>query len=83
MNQTDRARAFAALHVPGNPLILHNIWDAASADTVAKAGAPAIATGSWAVARAQGYRDGEALPFDLALTLLERVIATGRPARDL
>lgn len=58
------AQAFGALHVPGNPLILYNIWDAGSAKAVADAGAKAIATGSWGVACAHGYKDGETLPLD-------------------
>ena len=36
---------FAALHVPGDPIVLFNVWDAGSALAVAKAGASAIATG--------------------------------------
>jgi 2-methylisocitrate lyase-like PEP mutase family enzyme len=42
---------------------------------VAEAGAPAIATGSWSVAAAHGYADGEALPLDLALANAERIAA--------
>ena len=38
--------AFAALHVPGDPVILFNIWDVGSADAVIRAGAKALATGS-------------------------------------
>lgn len=65
--------AFAALHTPGNPLILYNIWDPGSARAVADAGAPAIATGSWGVACAMGYRDGETLPLDHAIDNLVRI----------
>src|SRR3546814_4479155 len=53
---TDRIAEFRALHVPGDPLILVNIWDAGSAKAVAAAGAKAIATGSFGVAGAQGDR---------------------------
>jgi 2-methylisocitrate lyase-like PEP mutase family enzyme len=60
--QVKKAEAFAKLHQPGTPLILANIWDVASAGAVAKAGAKALATSSWAVAVAQGYGDGEKLP---------------------
>ncbi|MGG2383065.1 isocitrate lyase/phosphoenolpyruvate mutase family protein, partial [Salmonella enterica] len=56
----DKARAFAALHVPGKPLILFNAWDAGSARVVAEAGAAAIVTGSWSVAAAHGLFDAEA-----------------------
>ena len=41
-----RIDAFTALHVPGEPLVLYNIWDAGSARAVAAAGAKAIASGS-------------------------------------
>ncbi|MEP3947494.1 isocitrate lyase/phosphoenolpyruvate mutase family protein [Ascidiaceihabitans sp.] len=54
---------FKAMHVPGRPLVLCNIWDAGSAVAVAKANPLAIATGSWAVAKAQGYEDGQNMPF--------------------
>lgn len=70
-----KAQAFAALHAAGSPLILFNSWDAGSAATVAAAGARAIATGSWSVAAAQGYQDGEKLPLDLAIANLERIVS--------
>ncbi|MEA3016000.1 MAG: hypothetical protein QOI38_722 [Sphingomonadales bacterium] len=70
-----KAQAFAALHAPGAPLVLYNVWDAGSAATVAGAGAAAVATGSWSVAAAQGYADGEKLPLELALANLERIVA--------
>ena len=31
MTQSEKFRAFAALHVPGDPVILYNAWDAGSA----------------------------------------------------
>lgn len=64
---------FRDLHVPGAPLVLYNVWDAGSAKAVARAGARAIATGSWSVAAAQGYDDGEALPLPLALQIAARI----------
>ncbi|HVJ70164.1 MAG TPA: isocitrate lyase/phosphoenolpyruvate mutase family protein [Sphingomicrobium sp.] len=64
---------FAALHVPGDPLILYNIWDVGSAIAVAKAGANAIATGSASVAMANGFGDGEQLPMDFALANAGRI----------
>ena len=45
---------FAALHVPGDPVILYNIWDVGSAHAVVAAGAKALATGSHPVADANG-----------------------------
>jgi 2-methylisocitrate lyase-like PEP mutase family enzyme len=73
--RNERARVFRALHVPRRPLILYNVWDAGSAAAVARAGALAIATGSWSVAAAQGFGDGEQLPFEAALATLARIVA--------
>lgn len=58
------------------PLILFNIWDAGGAKVVADLGMKAIATGSWSVAAAHGYGDGEKLPFDLAIANLRRIVDT-------
>lgn len=75
MVREEKERTFAALHVPGEPLVLFNAWDAGSAKTVAEAGAKAVGTGSWSVAAAQGFADGEKLPLDLAIANLERIVA--------
>src|SRR5713101_1925990 len=53
-----------------------NAWDAGSAKSILEAGAKAIATSSWAVAEAQGYRDGEAIPIELAEQIIGRIAAT-------
>ena len=53
------SRPLQRLHVPGDPVVLYNIWDAGSAEVVADAGAKAIATGSHPVADAHGLPDGE------------------------
>jgi 2-methylisocitrate lyase-like PEP mutase family enzyme len=73
--QNEKARLFTELHKPGEPLILFNAWDPGSAKVIADAGAPAIATGSWSVAAAFGFEDGETLPFDLAMGNLERIVS--------
>ncbi len=75
MNQTEKARRFAELHVKGKPVLLYNTWDAGSAKAIAAAGAKAVATGSWSVAEAQGYRDGEAIPLDLVQRIVARIVA--------
>jgi 2-methylisocitrate lyase-like PEP mutase family enzyme len=69
-----KVEEFAALHVPGSPLTLFNIWDPGSAKAVAGTGAKAIATGSWGVACAAGYADGENLPLDFAIDNLSRIL---------
>ncbi|WP_219845172.1 isocitrate lyase/phosphoenolpyruvate mutase family protein [Paenibacillus sp. PCH8] len=69
----EKATLFHQLHVKGNPLVLVNVWDAGSAQTIQSAGATAIATGSWSVAATYGEQDGEALPFHLVLANLARI----------
>ena len=75
-DQQNKARAFHALHIPGQPLVLFNVWDAGSAKAVAQAGAKALATGSWSVAAANGFADGEKIPLDLAMDNLRRIVKT-------
>jgi 2-methylisocitrate lyase-like PEP mutase family enzyme len=64
---------FAALHVPGNPVVLYNVWDVGSALAVVGAGAKALATGSHPVADANGWPDGQAVPIDFALANAKRI----------
>jgi len=73
---SEKFHAFAALHVPSDPLILYNAWDAGSARVIAEAGGKAIATGSASVAQAHGYDDAESLPLALALANAERIVAS-------
>ncbi|HEY0763989.1 MAG TPA: isocitrate lyase/phosphoenolpyruvate mutase family protein [Pyrinomonadaceae bacterium] len=72
--QKEKAELFTSLHIKGSPLILFNIWDAGSAKAIEQTGAKAIATGSWSVAAANGYDDGEKIPIDLVLANLERIV---------
>lgn len=65
---------FAALHVPGNPVILYNIWDVGSALAVVAADAKALATGSHPVADAHGWPDGQQVPIDFALANAKRIV---------
>ncbi len=65
---------FRALHVPGMPVVLYNIWDAGSAVAVVAAGAKAVATGSHPVADANGWPDGEQVPIDFALSNATRIV---------
>ncbi|WP_421779364.1 isocitrate lyase/PEP mutase family protein [Kiloniella litopenaei] len=69
----EKATAFHNLHKKGDPLVLYNIWDPGTAKVAASAGAPAIATGSWSVAEAFGFPDGEKLPRDLAMGNINRI----------
>ncbi len=57
--QSERAEHFTALHVPGDPLIIYNVWDAGSAKAVAAAGAKALATGDHPVGFAHGFGEDD------------------------
>ena len=70
---SSKYESFAALHVPGDPVVLYNIWDVGSALAVVKAGAKALATGSHPVADANGWPDGEQVPIDFALANAKRI----------
>lgn len=76
MKQSEKAKQFAELHVKGKPIVLYNAWDAGSAKVIVDAGAKAIATSSWAVAEAQGYRDGEEIPKELVEQVAGRIAST-------
>jgi len=73
MNSELRAR-FAELHQPGNPILLYNIWDVGSAKAVAAGGARALATGSHPLSEANGFPDGERIPFNLFLDCVRRIV---------
>jgi 2-methylisocitrate lyase-like PEP mutase family enzyme len=66
---------FAALHVPGDPVILYNIWDPGSAKAVADAAAKALATGSHPVGDASGYGDAQQVPLDYVFDNARRIVA--------
>jgi 2-methylisocitrate lyase-like PEP mutase family enzyme len=73
-DQKQKAEQLRALHIRGKPLVLFNVWDAGSAKAVAAGGAKAIATGSWSVANANGFADGEHIPLDFAIENLRRIV---------
>src|SRR5262249_24853838 len=50
------------LHRSGEPVLLPNAWDVATAKAVVAAGFPVVATTSWGVAEALGYEDDERAP---------------------
>ena len=65
---------FAALHVPGDPVILYNIWDVGSALAVVKAEARALATGSHPVGDASGFGDAHQVPLDYVFANARRIV---------
>ncbi|WP_294121441.1 isocitrate lyase/phosphoenolpyruvate mutase family protein [Sphingomonas sp.] len=65
---------FAALHKPGDPVILYNIWDVGSAQAVVAAGARALATGSHPVGDASGFGDAQQVPIDFVFANARRIV---------
>lgn len=61
------------LHIPGKPLVLPNVWDAASARQVEQAGFPVVATSSAAVAESLGYADHQGAPVDEMFAATRRI----------
>jgi 2-methylisocitrate lyase-like PEP mutase family enzyme len=71
----ERCDLLLSLHRPGDPLLLPNAWDAATARAVVAAGFPVVATTSGGIAASLGYEDHEGAPKD------EMLAAAGRIAR--
>lgn len=76
----DAAKAFKALHVPGKPLLLANVYDTTSARVVASLpGCKALATASFAVAESNGV-DDQSLPIETNLATVRGIAAVAREA---
>ncbi|MFJ7278345.1 isocitrate lyase/phosphoenolpyruvate mutase family protein [Kitasatospora sp. NPDC098663] len=72
--QREKARLLRELHRPGEPLVLANVWDAASARLVAAAGARAVATASASVSWSLGSRDGGGADLEQVLVRTAQVV---------
>lgn len=67
--QRDKAKLLSSLHVPGDPLIVVNVWDAITAKIVSDApGVRALATASHSISNAHGRQDGEGITVDDAIS---------------
>ena len=73
MTLSDKAALLRKLHRGPSILRIANVWDAASARIVERAGFPAVATGSAGVAFSLGYPDTEALPLEEMLGQVRRI----------
>src|SRR3954451_355090 len=71
-----RCDLLRSLHRPGEPLLLPNAWDVATAQAVVAAGFPVVATTSAGVARALGYEDHEDAPAGEMLAAAWRIAPT-------
>ncbi|EHK20033.1 uncharacterized protein TRIVIDRAFT_216419 [Trichoderma virens Gv29-8] len=73
------AQTLKALHKPGSPLVLSNIWDASSLNAIVSLNSEglkpvkALATASWAIAASLGIKDEE-------LTMVQNLEAISRIA---
>ncbi len=73
ISQKERAEQFRELHHSGKMLVLPNIWDTLGALLLESLEYPAVATASASIAFANGYNDGENIPFNDLLTLLKKI----------
>lgn len=79
-SQSNLARTLKSFHVPGTPLLLANVWDAASAHLIAsQASTKALATASYAIAATQGVDDND-MTLEQNLQGIRNVIAGLRKA---
>ncbi len=72
---TDIGATFRALHTPGDPFILVNVWDIGTAKVMAAMGAKALATSSAALAYILGRPDGGTVTRDEALAHAQEIAA--------
>jgi 2-methylisocitrate lyase-like PEP mutase family enzyme len=70
----NRCEVLRSLHRRGDPLLLPNAWDVATARAVVTAGFPVVATTSWGVAVTLGYEDGEQAPSDEMFAMASRIV---------
>jgi 2-methylisocitrate lyase-like PEP mutase family enzyme len=71
----EKAELLRSLHVPGDPLIVTNVWDSITARIVAGVpGVKALATASHSISAAHGVEDGEGLDVDEALAAAQLII---------
>src|SRR5919202_3943077 len=68
-----RCELLRSLHRPGDPLLLPNAWDVATARAVVAARFPVVATTSGGVAATLGYADHEGAPGDEMLAVAARI----------
>jgi 2-methylisocitrate lyase-like PEP mutase family enzyme len=73
MASVDSCELLRSLHRPGDPLLLPNAWDVATARAVVAAGFPVVATTSGGVAATLGYSDHEGAPGDEMLSAAARI----------
>jgi 2-methylisocitrate lyase-like PEP mutase family enzyme len=75
--QLDKAQTLARLHAAPEILRMVNVWDVATAKTIAALPETrALATAGHSIAATFGYADGENIPLDLMLDMVGRIAAS-------
>ena len=77
LSETDlrsRCDLLRSLQRPGDPLLLPNAWDVATARAVVAAGFPVVATTSGGVAATLGFEDHEGAPAEEMLAAAARIV---------
>lgn len=64
---------FKLLHNQNQPLLIANTWDATSSKAAQEAGFQIMGTSSHAIANMLGYEDGENIPFNEMLFVVEKI----------
>jgi len=78
-DQSDKSQRFLELHVPGQPLLMPNAWDAGSARVLASLGFPALASTSSGFAATLGRTDGSVTRDEAIAHCAQLVAATELP----
>ncbi len=77
-NITEKIRLFTELHHQNHPLLIGNVWDPFTAKTAQDAGYKALGTSSHAIAFSLGYKDGEQIPIDDLLFVIEKIMKVAK-----
>ncbi|HEY4194695.1 MAG TPA: isocitrate lyase/phosphoenolpyruvate mutase family protein [Mucilaginibacter sp.] len=64
---------FLQLHHQKEPFVIANAWNVKSAQLIENNGYDAIATSSGAISNSLGYEDGEKIPFNELLYIIQRI----------
>jgi len=73
-SQSEKEKQLHELHHNNKLLILPNIWNPLSAKLLEEIGYKVVATASASIAFANGYQDGEKIPFDDLIFILKRIV---------
>jgi len=76
MDTVAKARAFQAMHLGPQLLVIANAWDAASARVFEAAGIRAVGTGSAGIAFSHGYPDNEFIPREVILAATREIVGS-------